>query len=175
MSLDTLSVTLKAALTYQATKTPSDLVPGTWGRNIVVGAVETALGTGAGKAQQIFVAERELAASTAELLKIGGDGAGVALSNPAGETVTFGKINGIFVFNKSTTGTLEVFGDGTNDPTTIVKAHGDAMLLRPGGFLALGVSADDATKYAVSTATWVLRVSNTDTNAATYGIVVFGE
>lgn len=125
-----------------------------------------ASGTGADQADQLFTDTRTLTATSENLDLAGG------LTDAFGATITFARIKGIAIRNKSTTDVLLVGGAASNAFVNWVANSSDIVRLRPGGVLVLW--APDATAYAVTAGTGdILKI---DSGAATisYDIAIIG-
>jgi len=128
-------------------------------------------GTGAGKANKIYISYSTIAASGNVTFDLAG-----SLLDMFGNTITMTKVKVIyFELLNSTSASSVLIGAGTNPMVNWVAAAGDAVRVRNGGFFLL--SCSDATGYAVTAGTAdVLRILNEDSsNIATYRVVILGE
>ncbi len=126
-------------------------------------------GTGADQANNIFSDQRTLGAGSFEDLDLSG-----SLQNAFGATLNFTAVKAILVAaSGGNTDNVEVGGAAVNGLNDWVGAAGDLVVVRPGGFLAIG--AADATAYTVTAGTGdLLRINNPGAGAATYDIVIVG-
>lgn len=127
-------------------------------------------GTGANQANMVWSDTRTLAASGTENLDLAG-----GLTNAFGTTITFTKIKEIIIVAASgNTNNVLVGGHATLAFATWVSSPTDIIVIRPGGYFALG--ATDATAYAVTAATGdLLTIANSGgTTGVTYDIILVG-
>lgn len=165
MALTTsLTLSLTATLTAAADiGTPEHRIPVTFSDDL-------ATGTGADQADQVWADTRTLGATTSEDLDLSG-----TLTNGLGQTVTFARIKGIYIRNKSTTAgaVLAVGGHATSAFVNWVANATDIINIRNGGVLFLW--APDATAYAVTASTGdILKINNTSAASMDYDIVIIG-
>lgn len=133
-------------------------------------ALVLADGTGDGQADLVFHDRRTLAASATEDLDLAG-----ALTDAFGNTLTFARVKGLYVAAADANPeNVEVGGAGTNGFATPFGDPTDVVIVRPGGFFAVGAS--DATAYAVTAGTGdLLTVTNGGSGGSvTYDVVVVG-
>lgn len=178
MSVSTLSGRLQAAVqlnsTLLAANRPSSRTQDDSDSLSIGNQITLALGTGANQGNTYFYDSRTLSASANESLNVSGGshGGAIALEDPYGQTTTFARIIGVLIINTSTTGTLLVGGDATDNITTMFGDNTDAIRIRPGGQFLL--TAGDATSFAVA-ANEILKLANEDgANPLTYQIVIIG-
>ena len=142
-------------------------------------------GTGVGAVQQLYAAERTLAASGAESLSFVTAG---ALKDPVGTTINMAKVKMIAIHNKAT----PVAGNGHQlkvgsvaDPIPFLSGATDGILIPAGGWLILnagttntgGAAYDGWTVTAVTGMVIALTSvpQNGETGGMTYDIYVLGE
>lgn len=127
-------------------------------------------GAGANQVNRIWTDERTLAASATEDLDLA-----ATLTDPFGATITFARVKALFVAaSASNANNVVVGGAASNGFTTWVSGTTPAVLVRPGGLLAL--MAPDATGYAVTASTGdLLKVTNSGAGTGvTYQVIVIG-
>jgi hypothetical protein len=164
MALDTrLKLSLTAALTG-STDLQSRSAPLEYAFNKALTS-----GTGANQADRLFTDQRTIAASGNDDLDLVG-----SLTDAFGATVTFAKVKGLIVRAADSNVNNVVVGGASSTFSTWVTGTNPAVLVRPGGVLAL--MAADATAYAVTaTSADVLRISNSSSGSdVVYDIVVIG-
>ena len=130
-------------------------------------------GAGLNKAENFFSDTRSIAASTTDSLDLSG-----ALTNVYGVSLTFTKIKAIILKAATTNGsTLQMTAPVTNGLAALFAAKGDALMIKPGGIVA--VIAPDAAGYAVTaTSADLLDIINDDSSSpgtASYDIIIIGE
>ena len=126
-------------------------------------------GTGANQANQIWTDTRTLSASTAEDLDLYG-----VLTSPLGTTLNFTKIKASIVTTAAGNTNNVVIGGDSAALLGFVGDASDTIIVRPGGFIAIGCS--DATAYGVTATTGdILQVANSSSGTSvTYTIIVIG-
>lgn len=130
-------------------------------------------GTGAGKANLIWWAERTLLASANEDLDLAG-----VLVDPFGQALTFTTIKALAVSAKATNVNNVVLGGAAaNALAGLFGATTHKAIVRPGATLVWIAGAADATGYAVVADTGdQLRVANSGAGTSVvYDIVILGE
>lgn len=139
-------------------------------------------GTGAGKADLVYHAQRTLAPSATEDLDL----AGVLASLLPGSALTFVRVKGLIVAARGVTdanGTVitpnvnnVVVGAAAGSPWTALLNSTGTVTLRPGAVFAAFADATDATAYAVTATTAdLLKVANSaGVSSVTYDIIVIG-
>jgi hypothetical protein len=167
-----LSTTLKVSVDARATK-PLDL---TTAEDALNEDYKTVLadGTGDDQADLVWHDRRTIAASSNDDLDLAG-----VLSDAFGDTVSFARIKGIFIRNRSdqqgtpTEAQIQV-GGGSNVFASWLGASGDIVKIDAGGMFLL--TNPTATAYAVTAGTGdILRVTNNDgSDQAEYDIIVIG-
>lgn len=127
------------------------------------------------KADRLFADTRSVTASGNDDIDLSG-----SLTDPLGQTVTFGKIKGILLHNKSTTAgdILQISGDGTQGFTTWLKdsnansAHG--VKVGPDGVFTLWNPSLAAYSVTATTAD-ILRITELGgANTVSYDLVLIG-
>jgi hypothetical protein len=180
MALSALTATLKAFVSFSSTLAGADR-PSLKGKDDVqTDAVEKTasltLGTGALQANQLFADTRTLTSGATELLNVSGGatGSAVAIKNPHGLTITATKIVAMAIVNTSLTYGLTIFGQGSADITSMVKANGDGIIIPPGGMYLIGpaTGSTDAVGFVVATDE-VLSVAGDGAHTGTYQIAMF--
>jgi len=126
-------------------------------------------GTGLNSANRIWHDERTIAASGTDDLDLSG-----VLSDPFGATITLARVKGILISAAVTNSNNVVVGTGSNPLINWLTGTTPAVVVRPGGLLA--VVAPDATGYAVTAGTGdILRIANSaGGTSVTYQIVIIG-
>ncbi len=126
-------------------------------------------GAGLNAANKIWSDSRTIAASGTDDLDLAG-----VLTDSFGATITLARVKGIFVFASSANSNNVVVGGGSNPLVNWLTGTTPAVVVRPGGMLA--VWAPDATGYAVTASTAdILRVANSGAGSSvTYDIVLIG-
>jgi hypothetical protein len=126
-------------------------------------------GTGANQADRLFTDQRTITASANDDLDLAG-----SLTDAFGATVTFARVKLLVVTAAVGNANNVVVGGASSTFNTWVTGTSPAVLVRPGGMLAL--AATDATAYAVTaTSADVLRISNSGAGTSvTYDIVIVG-
>ncbi|WP_068925032.1 hypothetical protein [Planobispora rosea] len=126
-------------------------------------------GAGLNAANRIWSDERTLAASATENLDFAG-----SLTDAFGATITLARVKALIVAASSANSNNVVVGGGSNPFTNWVSGTTPAVIVRPGGLLAL--VAPDATGYAVTAGTGdQLQMANSGAGSSvTYQIVVIG-
>ena len=126
-----------------------------------------ATGTGANQADVLWHDTRTLTATSEDL-----DLAG-SLTDAFGDTVTFVKVKGILIHNKSTTATeiLAVGGAASNQLINWVANNSDIVNIGPDGVLLLWSPVDG---YAVTASTGDLLKIDSGSDTITYDIVIIG-
>lgn len=139
-------------------------------------------GTGAGKADLVYHAQRTLAASATEDLDL----AGVLASLLPGSALTFAKVKGLIVaalgvtdangFTTTPNVNNVVVGAAAANPWTGLLNATGTITLRPGAVHMAFAGQADATAYAVTGGTGdLLKVANSaGGTSVTYDIVVIG-
>ena len=127
-------------------------------------------GTGANKANECVLDQRELAPSATEDLDLSG-----TLKNAFGELVAFAKVKVLVIVNRSLLATMTI---GNTAATQFLGPFGAAthtITLPPGGVFA--VARPDATGWACAAgSTDLLKILNDDAvNTLTYDVGVIGE
>ena len=124
-------------------------------------------GTAADQADLLFWDKRTLAATSEELDLAGG------LTDAFGNTLTFVKIKGILIHNRSTTATenLAVGGAAANAFANWVASATDILNVGPSGMLLLWSPMDG---YAVTAGTGDLLKIDAGTDTITYDILLLG-
>lgn len=127
-------------------------------------------GTAANQANQIWVDNRSVAASTADSLDLAG-----ALADAFGNTITFTAIKGIIIIAGANGDNLVVGGAASNTFINWVSNATDEIVIKPNGMFAL--FDPSAGGYAVTASTGdILDITNADSAAAaTYDIILIGE
>jgi hypothetical protein len=163
----TLSARALLQLTADLTSS-SDLVTGTAPLSFAR-QISFSDGAGLNAANRIWTDERTIAASATEDLDLAG-----SLTDSFGATVTLARVKALIVAASSANANNVVVGGGSNPFTNWVSGTTPAVVVRPGGLLAL--FAPDATGYAVTSGTGdQLRVANSGAGSSvTYQIVVIG-
>lgn len=134
--------------------------------------VTLANGTGAGQADQLWTDQRTIAASGTDDLDLAG-----SLTNAFGATVTFARIKSILVTAAAgNTNNVLVGGAASAQFLSWVGSATDKVVVRPGGFFALGAGAADAIGYVVTATTAdLLRIANSGAGTGvTYDISILG-
>lgn len=126
-------------------------------------------GTGADQANKVWSDRRTLADGASESLDLAG-----GLTDAFGAAITFTKIKGIVIKNRSTTQTLAVGGAASSQFINWVANSSDIVNIPPGGFLAL--TAPGAAGFAVTAGTGdLLKIANGAAGQATdYDIYLIG-
>jgi hypothetical protein len=128
-------------------------------------------GTGAAQANQVFVDQRTLSASTGEDLDLAG-----GLTDAFGSTITFTSIKGIIVYAASgNTNDVLVGGASSNQFIEWVSNGSDEVVVKPGGmFMLYNPEADG---YTVTASTGdLLRFENSSSGTSvTYDLILIGE
>ena len=135
--------------------------------------INLADGAGLNKAENFFSDTRSIAASSTDSLDLSG-----ALTNVYGVTLAFTKIKAIIVKAAAANGsTLQMTAPVTNGLAALFAAKGDAIMIKPGGIVA--IIAPDAAGYAVTaTSADLLDIINDDSSSpgtANYDIIIIGE
>lgn len=129
-------------------------------------------GTAVGQANLIFADTRTLAASATEDLDLAG-----VLTDPLGTTLTFARVKGLYVAAAAAnTNTVVMSRPAANGLASLFSAASDAIILRPGAWMALAVGDADATGYAVTAGTAdLLTFTNGGAGTSvTYDVVIIG-
>lgn len=149
MALDTkvklsLSANYTSALDLVARSAPLSLV-----KNLAL-----TTGTGANQADKVWSDQITIAASSNSDIDLAG-----TLTDPFGAALSFARVKLILVTAATTNTNNVVVGGASSTFNTWVSGTSPAVIVRPGGFLAVGCS--DATAYVVTaTSADVLRLSN---------------
>ncbi len=131
--------------------------------------IGVASGTSAGQADLFFDDQRTLAASGTENIDLA-----ASLADPAGDTLTFVKLKGIWIYAASANGgNIRVGGAGSNEFQGPFAASGDKITVAPGGIFQV---IAPAAGWTVTAGTGdILLIENLDGAAAvTYDIALFG-
>lgn len=133
--------------------------------------VVLASGTGAGKADKIYVAQRTLAASASEDLDLSG-----VLADPFGATLTFARIKAIWVRAAAGNSNNVVVGAASGSPWTGLLTATGTLTVRPGTTISVAAGVADATAYVVTASTAdLLKVANSGAGSSiTYDIAILG-
>lgn len=92
-------------------------------------------------------------------------------TNAFGQTVTFTKIKAMYFKNNSSDADLEIGGAAANQ-FLMVKAAGDAILVKPGGVLCIATA--DADGYPVTAGTGdLLRIEHDGTGSSTMDVDIY--
>lgn len=126
-------------------------------------------GSGLNAANKIWHDERTISASGSDDLDLAG-----VLTDPFGGTITLARVKGIVVLASVGNANNVVVGGGSNPLVNWLSGTTPAVIVRPGGLLA--VMAPDATGYAVTAGTGdILRVANSGGGTSvTYQVVIIG-
>ncbi len=147
-----------------------------WSKDLDIGAVAATPqssvsltftnGEGANKVEAVAIKAGTVAGSGSVDIDLAG-----TLTDPGGDVITFNKIKGFLVKNKSDSGSGFEVG-GSFD--TWLKASGDEVKVMPGGFLAIGNPT--AAGFAVTPTTAdTMTLSNLGATDQDYEVIVLGE
>ena len=145
-----------------------DLAPVTQGLPFP-GSITLKSGTGNNQADLIFTDQRTINASSSENLDLAG-----SLAGPAGDTLTFVKVKGIYVRAAAANGGNIVLGGASSNAFTgPFGAANDVLNIPAGGYVEL---CAPVAGWTVTAGTGdLLQVANDDSGAAaTYDIVIIG-
>jgi hypothetical protein len=167
MALSNSKIT--ASVTVNAKSTP-DLGTSSATRALSA-ALTLAAGTGAGQADIAFTDTRTLAASATEDLDLAG-----ALVGVEGAAVVFARIKAIVITAAAGNTNNVVVSRPASNGLVLFSAASDAIPIRPGGFLAVGTGAADATGIVVTAGTGdLLTITNSSSGTGVdYSIAVVG-
>lgn len=129
-------------------------------------------GTGAGKADLVFMDTRTINASSNDDLDLSG-----VLTSPLGDVLTMARVKAIVITaSANNTNNVVVGGAASNQFLTPFGTATDKVVLRPGASFAILAGSADATGYLVTAATGdLLRVANSGAGSTVdYDIVVIG-
>ena len=131
--------------------------------------LDLANGSGAGQANKIFHDKRALAASATEDLDLSG-----TLTDPFGATLTFTKVRVLMIkAAAANVNNVLVGGASATQVSSLFADVADVLVVRPGGMFL--VTAPDATGYAISATTDLLKIANSGSGTGvTYDIAVLG-
>jgi len=136
-------------------------------RLALVFADELLSGAGADQADMVWHDRRTLAPLADDSLDLAG-----GLTDGLGRTLTFKRVKGIFIANRSAAGTLSA-GGGANPFATWVLNAGDGVIVRAGGCILAW--SPDATGYVVTADTGDKLLLHNESGASlTYDIVLIG-
>jgi hypothetical protein len=127
-------------------------------------------GTGANSADRIYHAQPTVAASGNTTIDLAG-----SVTDIFGATVTFARVRGLIVAASSANTNNVIVGNAaSNGFITWVGAATHTVIVRPGGFLALG--APDATAYTVTAGTGdlLLFTNSAAGTSVTFDVIVIG-
>jgi hypothetical protein len=133
-------------------------------------------GTGAGKAQKLFVDQVTIAGASTQSYDLSG-----SLTDPLGATVTFSNVKGIYVQHTTSTATglLQVYGNFTQaSPGTTQPLVGSSAKInvKPMGCLLLTTGTTIAAGYTVTNSSAdVITLDNQDAASVVVKVAVFGE
>lgn len=130
-------------------------------------------GTGAGQANEIWRSPaRSINASSSENLDLN-----AVLLDKLGQTVTLTRVVAIIISAAAAnTNNVLVGGAASNAFINWVNDSTDIVVVRPGGFFAIGCGSGDSTAYVVTAATGdILKVANSSSGTAVvYDITIIG-
>lgn len=111
--------------------------------------------------------DRRTLAATSEGIDLAG-----SLLDVFGQTLTFGEIKGIYIYNRSTTtGQNLTVGGGSNPFITWLGTSGDEVVIGPSGALLLWNPKDG---YEVTAATGDILTIDSGAASITYDIIIVG-
>lgn len=128
-------------------------------------------GTAANQANQLFMDQRTITASSSENLDLYG-----GLTNAFGTTINFASIKGIIIYAASSnTNNVIVGGDATSGFANWISDTSDEIVVKPGGLFALVDPGADG--YAVTDSTAdILKITNSSSGTSvTYDVILIGE
>lgn len=134
-------------------------------------AIALASGVAAGQADLIYSDTNTLAASATATLDLAG------VLTDLGSTLTFVKVKALVVVAADgNTNNVVVGGAASNAFSTMFADATDKVVVRPGGFAALGVGAGELNAYAVTAGTGdQLLIANSGAGTSvTYTIAIVG-
>lgn len=170
LTLGSVSVRFRTFVTQT-----SDLLSGSLAQDVNF-SDELTNGTGTDQANQTYFDNKTLAASGSQSYDLAG-----SLTDAFSNTITFARIKGIVVWNKSTDGILQVGrgtgADGTNAWDTWITSTAadgsEGVFVRPGGIFVL--YTPDATAYAVTAGTVdILLITETAAAECEYDLALIG-
>jgi hypothetical protein len=126
-------------------------------------------GTGADQADRLYYARRTVSSGTPDDIDL----ASGSLTDIYGNALTFARIKGIYIHNRSTTAAeILSVGAGSNPLINWVMASGDGVKVRAGGVFF--IFAPDATAYAVTAATGDILEIAAASGSPSYDILILG-
>lgn len=168
-----LTASLSVGFNWNYTET-TDLAAATASQGLTITDSLTS-GITLDKADRMFADTRSVAASSNDDIDLSG-----SLTDPLGQTVTFGKIKGLLLKNKSTTAgdVLQVSGNGAAGFTTWLKDNAansaDGVRVGPDGCLMLWNPSLAAYSVTATTAD-ILRITELGgANTVSYDLVLIG-
>lgn len=167
MTLDSQNIgvsysgTINSALDFQSISIPMQYAK----------AIGMSSGTGGSQSDRLFADQRTIAASSNDDLDVNAG----TLVDALGVTFTVARLKLILVYAAAAnTNNVVIGGAASNPVNTFMTGTTPAIIVRPGGFVAL--AAPDAVAYGVTAATGdILRISNSGAGSSvTYDIVLVG-